>query len=262
MIRLAANLSTLFTELPFIERFAAAADAGFLGVECQFPYAVPAEDVVEQLRRHSLEFVLFNTPPGNVAAGERGIAGLPGREEEFRDSFAQALHYAAVAGCPRLHVMAGVVPAGADAVRQRAVFVANLTAAADSAAAQGVQLLVEPINTRVDVPGYLIDSTAVAQACITAANRPNIAMQFDVYHLQIMEGDLARRFVQLLPVIGHVQIADNPGRHEPGTGEINFPWLLSQFECLGYTGWIGCEYLPAAATLAGLGWASQYLTKR
>ena len=262
MIRLAANLSTLFTELPFIERFAAAAAAGFRGVECQFPYAVPAESVVEQLRRHELEFVLFNTPPGNVAAGERGIAGLSGREEEFHAGFADSLRYAAITGCPRLHVMAGIAPADADVARQRAVFAANLAAAADSARAHGVQLLVEPINTRVDVPGYLIDSSAAALGCIAAANRPNVALQFDVYHLQIIEGDLARRFVQLLPTIGHVQIADNPGRHEPGTGEINFPWLLSRIDSLGYSGWIGCEYLPAATTQAGLGWAAPYLSKR
>ena len=262
MIRLAANLSTLFTELPFIDRFAAAADAGFRGVECQFPYAVPAADVVQQLRRHSLEFVLFNTPPGNAAAGERGIAGLPGREDEFHEGFDAALRYAATAGCPRLHVMAGIALGAADIERQREVFVSNLAAAADRAAAHGVQLLVEPINTRVDVPGYLIDSTVAAVACIKAANRPNIALQFDVYHLQIMEGDLARRFVHLLPVIGHVQIADNPGRHEPGSGEINYPWLLSRFESLGYTGWIGCEYLPETATVAGLAWAAPYLAKR
>ncbi len=261
MIRLAANLSTLCTELPFIDRLAAAASAGFRGVECQFPYAVPAEEVAGQLRRHSLEFVLFNTPPGDVAAGERGIAGLSGREEEFRESFEHALRFATATGCPRLHVMAGLLPPGADAARQREVFTKNLAAAADSAVKHGVQLLVEPINTRVDVPGYLIDSTAAALACIAAANRPNIALQFDVYHLQIMEGDLARRFVQLLPGIGHVQIADNPGRHEPGTGEINFPWLLARFESLGYTGWIGCEYLPATDTLAGLGWAAPYLSK-
>ncbi|MEP7311434.1 MAG: 2-oxo-tetronate isomerase [Pseudomonadota bacterium] len=259
MIRLAANLSTLFTELPFVDRFAAAADAGFRGVECQFPYALSAEQIAGELQRHRLQLVLFNTPPGDLAAGERGIGGLTGRETEFRAGLTTALHYAAVTGCPRLHVMAGIPPAGADPARQRAVFAANLEAVADSAAAQGVTLLLEPINTRVDVPGYLINSTAAALECIATANRPNLALQFDVYHQQIIEGDVARRFAQLLPRVGHVQIADNPGRHEPGSGEINFPWLLSHIDALGYAGWIGCEYLPAAGTLAGIGWATPYL---
>ena len=259
MTRLAANLSTLFTDLPFPDRYAAAAAAGFRAVECQFPYGVPAEVLREQLDRHDLVQVLLNSPPGNAAAGERGLAGLPGRVADFRASFGQALHYARTLRCPRIHVMAGLRPEGADASACRDVFVDNLAWAAGLCAGEGISLMVEPINTRVDVPGYLIDTTAVAVDCIRRASQANIRLQYDVYHMQIMEGDLARSIERLLPVIGHIQIADNPGRHEPGTGEIRFPWLLARLDALGYDGYVGCEYNPTGTTTAGLAWAQPWL---
>lgn len=259
MPRLAANLSTLFTELPFAERFAAAAAAGFRHVECQFPYALPAGQVAALLAAHDLSLVLFNAPPGNAAAGDRGLASLPGRERDFRDSIGQALAYARVTGCPRLHVMAGLVPVGGDAAAHRATFVANLAWAADAAASDGISLMLEPINTRVDVPGYFLSGTAQALELIADAGRPNLRLQYDCYHMQIMEGDLARSIGRLLPAIGHIQIADNPGRHEPGTGEIAYDWLLRHLDALGYDGHVGCEYLPSGPTTASLGWARCWL---
>lgn len=259
MPRLAANLSTLFNELPFLERFAAARLAGFRAVECQFPYAHEAAALAAQLREQGLEWVLMNSPPGNPAAGERGIASLPGREEEFLEGIRRALTYMQALGCRRLHVMAGILPAGADRQRHLQQFVRCLQQAADLLAPIGAIALVEPINTRVDVPGYLMDGTALALDCIGQAQRPNVKLQFDVYHMQIMEGDLARSIERLLPHIGHIQVADNPGRHEPGSGEIAFDFLLGRIDALGYAGWVGCEYLPAAGTLAGLGWARPWL---
>jgi hydroxypyruvate isomerase len=259
MLQLAANVSTLFTELPFLDRYDAAAAAGFAGVECQFPYAVPAQAIRERLDRHGLTQVLLNSPPGNAAAGERGIAGLPDRVQEFRDTFKQALHYASVLGCGRIHLMAGIRSPRHSLDECLGTFTHNLAYAADQAAPLGVQVLVEPINSRVDVPGYLVDSSALAVDCIRRAARPNLSLQYDVYHMQIMEGDLARTIQRLLPVIGHIQIADNPGRHEPGSGEINFAWLLPQLQVLGYRGWVGCEYIPATSTAAGLGWMRPFL---
>jgi hydroxypyruvate isomerase len=257
MIRLAANLSTLFTELPFLERFDAAAAAGFTAVECQFPYQAEAEVIAARLAAAGLQMVLFNAPPGG--AGERGIAALPGRECDFDASIEQASRYIAVTGCIRVHVMAGLLPAGADRARHLDAFVASIGRAADRFAALHAMVTIEPINTRVDVPGYLLDSTALAEECIARAGRPNIRLQYDVYHMQIMEGDLLRSIERLLPVIGHIQIADNPGRHEPGSGEIAFERLLPAIDALGYEGFIGCEYLPAAGTMAGLGWARPWL---
>jgi hydroxypyruvate isomerase len=259
MPRLAANLSTLFTELPFAERFAAAAAAGFRHVECQFPYALPAAQVAGLLAGHGLSLVLFNAPPGNAAAGDRGLGSLPGREAEFRASIGQALDYARATGCRRLHVMAGLMPAGADPDRHRDTFVANLAWAADLAVADGVTLLLEPINTRVDVPGYFLSGTAQAVDLLDRAARPNLALQFDCYHMQIMQGDLARSIERLLPHIGHIQIADNPGRHEPGTGEIHYAWLLPRLDALGYAGYVGCEYLPLLGTRESLAWARPWL---
>ena len=260
MPQLAANLSTLFTEQPFLDRYDAAAAAGFRAVECQFPYAVPAEAIRDRLDRLGLTQVLLNTPPGNAAAGERGLAALPGRVADFQAALQQALHYARTLGCPRIHVMAGVQPVGATLAECRAQFVANLVYAADLCAGQGITLMIEPINTRVDVPGYVIDTTAVAVDCLREIARPNVKLQYDVYHMQIMEGDVARSIERLLPFIGHIQIADNPGRHEPGTGEIHFPWLLAHLDALGYEGWVGCEYLPSGDTLSSLGWARSYLS--
>ena len=260
MPQLAANLSTLFTEQPVLDRYDAAAAAGFRAVECQFPYAVPAEAIRERLDGLGLVQVLLNTPAGHAAAGERGLAALPGRVADFQTALQQALHYARTIGCPRIHVMAGVRPEGASLVECRAQFVENLRSAADLCAGEDITLLIEPINTRVDVPGYVIDTTAVAVDCLRQIARPNVKLQYDVYHMQIMEGDVARSIERLLPLIGHIQIADNPGRHEPGTGEIHFPWLLAQLDALGYEGWVGCEYLPSGDTLSSLGWARPYLS--
>jgi hydroxypyruvate isomerase len=257
MIRLAANLSTMFGELPFLERFGAAAAAGFSAVECQFPYEAEAQEIVARLVTCGLELVLFNAPPGET--GERGIASLPGREHEFDRSIETAAHYAAACGVTRLHVMAGLLPPDVDRARHLQVYVASLARAADRLADLDVTVMIEPINTRVDVPGYLLDGTALAQECIARAGRSNIRLQYDVYHMHIMEGDEARSIQRLLPSIGHIQIADSPGRHEPGTGEIDFGQLLPRIDALGYQGYVGCEYLPAGGTMAGLGWARQWL---
>jgi hydroxypyruvate isomerase len=259
MIRLAANISTMFQELPFLERIEAAAAAGFAAVECQFPYVVTPDQLARKLADNGLEWVLFNAPPGRADAGERGIASLPGREQEFDEGLESVVQYVEAGNCRRVHVMAGLLPAGADRLRHLDQFVGSLARAADRLAQVGAEVMIEPINTRVDVPGYLLDGTRLALECIAAANRPNIRLQYDVYHLQIMEGDLMRSIERLLPWIGHIQIADNPGRHEPGTGEINFPRLLACIDSLDYRGHIGCEYLPAAGTTAGLGWARPYL---
>jgi hydroxypyruvate isomerase len=257
MIRLAANLSTLFTELPFLERFGAAVDQGFEQVECQFPYEAEPEAVAARLRATGTKLVLFNAPPGN--AGERGVASLPGRERDFDAGTEKAVSYAMATGCGQVHVMAGLLPGGADRARHLDTYVAAIGRAADRFATIGVNVLIEPINTRVDVPGYLLDSTALAIDCIARAARPNIRLQFDVYHMQIMQGDLLRSIERLLPSIGHIQIADNPGRHEPGTGEIAFERVLPGIDALGYTGFIGCEYVPNAGTVQGLGWARKWL---
>jgi hydroxypyruvate isomerase len=260
MIRLAANLSTMFTELPFLERFAAAAGQGFAAVECQFPYEAQPDAIAARLAATGLKLVLFNAPPGN--AGERGLASLPGRERDFDAGLERAAGYAAATGCRQVHVMAGLFPAGGDRARHLDCYVAAIGRAADRLAALGVTALIEPINTRVDVPDYLLDSTALAMQCIARAARPNLRLQFDVYHMQIMQGDLLRSIQHLLPSIGHIQIADNPGRHEPGSGEVAFERLLPAIDAAGYAGYIGCEYVPAAGTVAGLGWARQWLPGR
>lgn len=257
MIRLAANLSTLFTELPFLDRFDAAAAAGFRWVECQFPYEATPEQIAARLASNKLRWVLFNAPFGG--AGERGIASLPGREQEFDEGIELAARYAAAGSVPRVHVMSGLLPDGADRERHLSTYVAALGRAADRLAQHDVTVMIEPINTRVDVPGYLLDSTALALECIARAGRPNIRLQYDVYHMQIMEGDLLRSIERLLPMIGHIQVADNPGRHEPGTGEIAFERVLARIDALGYDGNIGCEYVPEKGTTEGLGWASRWL---
>lgn len=257
MLRLAANLSTLFPGLPWPERFAAAAAAGFRAVEIQFPYELSPERLRELLDEHGLELVLFNAPPGDAERGERGLAGLPGSEARFRDSLERVAEYSAATGCRRVHVMAGMRNAALAAEAQFACFEANLAAAA--ARLPDVMLMIEPINTRVDVPGYLLDSTARAVDIIRRLALPNLRLQFDFYHQQIQEGDLARRFDALLPLIGHVQLADNPGRHEPGTGEINYPWLLRHVAASDYRGWVGCEYTPREQGAAGFAWAEAFL---
>lgn len=253
MPRFAANLSLLFTELPFLDRIAAAARAGFTGVEVQFPYDHPASDIAAALDRAGVPLVLHNLPAGDWARGDRGLACHPGREDEFRAGVATAVAYARTLGCRRLNCLAGIVPPGVDAATAKATLVANLRFAAEVVARADMTLLVEPINTR-DMPGFFLSRSDAALAVMDAVDAPNLRLQYDVYHMQIMEGDLARTLERLLPRIGHIQIADNPGRHEPGTGELNWSFLFRHLDAIGYDGWVGAEYRPATTTDAGLGW--------
>jgi len=254
MPKFAANLSFLFADRPFAERFAAAAAAGFKGVEYLFPYEHPAHDVADWLRESDLEQVLFNLAPGDWVAGERGLACLPHRQGEFAESVEQALDYAMVLDCRRLHCMAGLRPAGANQAELEATYIANLRHAADRFATIGATVMIEPINSRIDMPGYWLDDIAQAFRLQSAIARDNVKVQYDIYHAQIIAGDLARTLEDNIDRIGHIQIADNPGRHEPGTGEIHYPFLFDLLDRLGYDGWIGCEYKPLRTTEAGLGW--------
>ncbi len=247
MPRFAANLSMMFTERPFLERFDAAAAAGFEAVEFLFPYDHKPAEIRGALDRNGLKLALFNLPPGNWEAGERGLASLKGREAEFRASVDRALDYAAVLDPERLHVMAGLAQ-GAEA---RATYIANLAHAAESA--EGRRLCIEPINSR-DMPGYHLSTSADALTVLDAVGAGNLGLQFDFYHAQIMEGDLTRRLERLMPRIAHVQIAGVPERHEPDTGELNYPHLFAALDRLGYDGFVGCEYRPAGRTEDGLGW--------
>lgn len=258
MPKFAANLSLLFNEVPFADRFRAAAEAGFHGVEYQFPYAHPASQVAEQLDRHRLVAILHNLPAGDWAAGERGIACLPDRVGEFQDGVGQAIDHATVVGCRQLNCLAGLAPSRLDPERAREVLIANLRFAAGKLKQAGIRLLMEPVNTR-DVPGFLVSRTQQAIEIIDEVGSDNLFLQYDVYHMQIMEGDLAPTIERHLARIGHMQIADTPGRHEPGTGEINYPFLFDFIDALGYAGWIGCEYRPRAGTAAGLDWVRPYL---
>jgi hydroxypyruvate isomerase len=256
MPRLAANLSTLFPELPFLERFAAAARAGFRYVEYQFPYQWQAEELARHARDAGVQVVLHNLPAGDFAKGERGIACLPGREREFRAALEPAIAYAKAVDCPRLNCLAGLAPA------DRAhfdVLVANVRYAARRLGEAGLQLVLEAINTR-SVPGFFLSRSAQAIDVLNAAGEQNAFLQYDFFHMQIMEGDLARTVERLLPRIGHIQLADVPDRHEPGSGEINFDFLLRHLDTIGYSGWVGCEYNPRGDTLEGLKWARPYLS--
>jgi hydroxypyruvate isomerase len=258
MTRLAANLSMMYTEVPFLERFGAAAKDGFRAVEFLFPYAFDKQALAGELERHGLQQVLFNTVPGDFDAGERGLAAVPGREAEFLAGVDLAIDYARALKCPRLHAMAGLFPAGADRARWHATYVANLREAARRCAQAGLVLLVEPINTR-DIPGYFLNTQADGHALCAEVGAPNLKVQMDLYHCQIVEGDLAAKIRRYLPGVGHVQIAGVPQRHEPDLGEVNYPFLFALLDELGYDGWIGCEYRPRAGTSAGLGWARPYL---
>jgi hydroxypyruvate isomerase len=253
MPRFAANLSMMFNEVPFAERFGAAARAGFKGVEYLFPYELPAPEVARLLRANALENALFNLPPGDWAAGERGLASLPGREADFRASVEVAVEYALALGTPTLHAMCGLLPAGADRAAHRAVYVENLRHAARALARHGRTLVIEPINTR-DMPGYFLNTQAEAHAVREAVGESNLKVQMDLYHAQIVEGDLAVKLRRHIADIGHVQIASVPDRHEPDEGEVNYPYLLRLLDELGYRGWVGCEYRPRARTEDGLGW--------
>ena len=260
MPKLAANLSMMFNEVDFMDRFGAAAEAGFKGVEYLFPYDFPAEQIAEQLEKHGLKQVLFDFTAGDFAGGERGIAIQPERQGEFQDGVGTALEYAKVLGCERLTVLAGLAPDGVDRGTLQQTLVENLKFAAAEAAPHGINVLLEPLNT-VDAPKFFVVHTKDALATIEAAGSPsNLKLQYDVYHMQIMEGDLHRAIDANIGSIGHIQIADNPGRHEPGTGEINYTNLLKHIDDAGYEGWIGCEYIPAGETAAGLSWASNYLS--
>ena len=253
MPKFAANLSMMFTEVQFPDRFAAAAEAGFRGVEFLFPYEHRPETLAELLRKHRLETVLFNLPPGDWAAGERGIACIPGREEEFRSGVAKALTYAAAMGVVRLHAMAGIAPANVDRAAAKATLIANLRYAAERCAATGITLLLEAINNR-DMPGFFVNTQAESYEICAAVNAPNLKMQLDCYHMQVMEGDLAIKLRRYASHCGHVQIAGAPERHEPDTGEIRYEYLFALLDEIGYDGWVGCEYRPAGKTLDGLGW--------
>jgi hydroxypyruvate isomerase len=257
MPKFAANLSMMFQDFGFLDRFDAAARAGFKGVEFLFPYDHPPEAIAERLERNRLTLALFNTVPGDWAGGERGLAALPGCEEEFRDGVDQAIRYARATKCPLVHAMAGLWPEGRDRAGVERVYIDNLRWAADRVAPAGLTVVIEPINTS-DIPGYFLNYTAQAISIIERVGRPNLKLQFDLYHVQIMEGDLATKIRALAGRYPHVQIAGNPGRHEPDIGEIHYPYLFDLLDEIGYAGWIGCEYRPQGDTAAGLGWAKRY----
>jgi 2-dehydrotetronate isomerase len=264
MPRFAANLSFLFDEVPFLERFGEAAHAGFRAVEFAFAYEYRIQELVAEQRAHRLDVVLLNAPPGDWEQGDRGLASIPGREHEFAAGISNALQYAQALSCSRIHVMAGVVPADADdAERERRMrmYVRNLRAAAAEAQAQGVTILIEPINPR-DMPGYLLTTQAQAHAVRSEVGARNVKVQMDFYHAQIVEGDLTEKLRHFLPYIGHVQIAGVPGRHEPDGGEVNYGYIFKMLDELKYDGWVGCEYRPAQGTAAGLTWLYRLLDRR
>jgi hydroxypyruvate isomerase len=257
MPKLAANLSMMFTEIDFLDRFAAAKRHGFKGVEFLFPYAFPKDRVAEALKSNGLELALHNMPPGNWDAGERGLACLPDRVSEFRDGVGLALDYAKTLGNKLVHAMAGLAPKGISAEKLRQTYVENIRYAADRAKEAGLRIVLEPINTR-DIPGYYLNYSRQALELMDEIGRDNVLLQYDIYHMQIMEGDLARTIEANLSRIGHMQLADNPGRNEPGTGEINYKFLFGFIDRIGYQGWIGCEYKPKAGTEAGVGWLKEH----
>jgi len=258
MPRLAANLTMMYAEHPFLDRFKAAASDGFQGVEFLFPYEFAAADLKARLQDNGLTQALFNAPPGDWAGGERGIASLPGREAEFQRGLDQALEYAAQLGNRSVHVMAGLIRADQNRAAHREVYVKNLAHAASAAASAGISIVIEPINTR-DIPGFFLNRQDDAQAICAEVGANNLKVQFDCYHCQIVEGDIAVKLQRDIAGIGHIQIAGVPDRHEPDLGELHYPYLFERIDALGYTGWIGCEYRPRAGTSAGLGWARPYL---
>ena len=247
----------MFNEVPFLERFARAAECGFAGVEFLFPYACEPAAIAAELQCHGLNQVLFNLPPGEWEAGERGLAALPGREADFRASVDTALRYAEALGCTQLHAMAGLVTEGVSHQAMREVYLENLRFAARKLAEQGRTLLIEPINTR-DMPGYFLNHQAEAHALLAELGEPNVKVQMDFYHTQIMDGDIWKTYQRYRDGVGHIQIAGVPERHEPDTGEVNYPWLFGQLDAAGYAGWLGCEYRPRGETAAGLGWLAAW----
>ena len=257
MPKLAANLSMLFTENEFLDRFAEASDAGFHGVEYLFPYAFDAAEIKQRLAQYNLEQVLFNLPAGDWDAGDRGIATDPNRVGEFQAGVYLAIEYARTLNCTQLNCLAGITPVTVSAQQAHETFVANLQFAAAELAKAGISLVIEAINTR-DIPGFFLTTTAQALAVIKATESTNIRVQYDIYHMQVMEGDIATTLSNNLVQIQHVQLADNPGRHEPGTGELNYQFLFKHLDDIGYQGWVGCEYKPATTTAAGLHWLRDF----
>jgi len=257
MPKFAANLSMQFNEVDFLDRFAAVAKAGYKGVEYLFPYAYAKDELAAKLSENGLTQVLFNMPPGDWAKGERGLACLPDRVGEFQDSVGKAIDYAKALQCPRVHAMAGIRPEGVAGDKLDATYVANIKFAAAETAKAGLTLVIEPINFR-DMPGFYLNYSRQALDVIAEVGAPNLKLQYDIYHMQRMEGELANTIKANIDLIGHMQLADTPGRHEPGTGEINYPFLFKAIDETGYDGWIGCEYVPAAGTEAGLGWFAPY----
>ncbi|MFI4869245.1 MAG: hydroxypyruvate isomerase [Steroidobacterales bacterium] len=253
-----ANLTMLFNEVDFLERFKAARHAGFTGVEYLFPYAHRKQALVERLQANGLTQVLHNLPAGDWARGERGIACLPDRVAEFQDGVGKAIEYARALQCAQVNCLAGIAPADVDPAQLRDTLVRNLQFAAAELKTAGIRLLVEACNTR-DIPGFYLNRSQQAIEIIDAVGSDNLFLQYDIYHMQVMEGNLASTIQRHLDRIGHLQLADNPGRHEPGTGEINFPFLFGWIDRIGYSGWIGCEYKPAKGTVQGLGWIRPYL---
>ncbi|WGR75221.1 MULTISPECIES: hydroxypyruvate isomerase [unclassified Bradyrhizobium] len=260
MPKFAANLTMLYNEYPFLDRFAAARADGFAAVEFLFPYAYPKEQIAETLQQNLLKQVLHNLPAGNWEAGERGIACLPDRTGEFQEGVGRAIEYATALACPQVNCLTGIAPPGADPDRVRATLVENLKFAADKLEAAGIRLLIEPINDK-DIPGFWLNYADQAVALVDELGSRNVFVQYDLYHQQRMSGELAATFRRLKDRIAHIQVADNPGRNEPGTGEINYPFLFDQLDCDRYIGWIGCEYKPKTTTSAGLGWAAAYLRR-
>ncbi|MGB4866809.1 MAG: hydroxypyruvate isomerase [Hyphomicrobium sp.] len=256
MAKFSANLSMLFNEVPFLDRFRAASKAGFRGVEYVSPFEYYPGDIADRLKANRLSQVLFNLPVGDWAAGERGIAIFPERRDEFRDGVATAIRYAKALDCPQVNCLAGIAPADADAALLRDTFVENLRYASGELQRAGVRLLIEPINTR-DMPGFFLNTSRQALDLIADVGSPNLFLQYDVYHMHVMEGDLAPTISRALALIKHVQIADNPGRHEPGSGEIDYPSIIRHLDHVGYDGWVGAEYKPATTTLDGLGWMAR-----
>ena len=257
MPKLAVNLSWIYQEVPFLQRFGAAAAHGFKAVEILLPYEAPAAAIAAELKKHKLAQALFNLPPGDWGKGERGIAALPGREAEFAKSVDTALEYAKALECRTLHVMSGLIPAGGDAKAMHRTFVSNLKLACDRTARSGLTLVMEPINHR-DIPGYFTNTTSQVEAIIKEVGAPHLKLQLDLYHLQVTEGDLQKRTERLFPITAHVQIAGNPDRNEPDIGEANHLYLLDVLDRLGYDGYVGLEYKPKTTTAAGLGWAAKY----
>jgi hydroxypyruvate isomerase len=258
MPKFAANLSMMYQEHAFLDRFGAAAKDGFKGVEYLFPFDHPAAAIRARLDEHGLKQALFNGPPGNWEAGERGLASLPGREDEFRRGVASALDYARVLGNERVHLMAGLIRAGEDRALHRATYVRNLEYAAKEAASAGITIVIEPINTR-DIPGFFLNRQDEAHTVCAEIGAPNLKVQMDFYHCQIVEGDLAMKFRKYFSGIGHVQVAGVPERNEPDAGEVNYPYLFRLLDELGYAGWVGCEYRPKGKTSDGLAWLKPWL---